>query len=84
MRPAMPADSSDTITTILERLDIIEAAVGISHNGGPPLDEGPPANLLKLIVGCRPRRLLSAMALFCGRSVVGLITPSWGFRSRRS
>ena len=40
----MSAESSDTIAIILERLDIIEAAVGIGHNGGPPLDDDPPVN----------------------------------------
>jgi hypothetical protein len=38
----MPVESSDTIVAILERLDIIEAAVGIGHNGGPPLEDDPP------------------------------------------
>jgi hypothetical protein len=29
--------TSDIVTTILERLDIIEATVGIGHNGDPPV-----------------------------------------------
>jgi hypothetical protein len=41
----MPAESSDTIATILDRLDIIEAAVGIGHYGGPPIGDDQPANL---------------------------------------
>ena len=40
----MPAESSDALATILERLDIIEAAVGIGHNGGSTLDDDPPVN----------------------------------------
>jgi hypothetical protein len=38
----MPAESSNVLAAILERLDIIEAAVGIGHNGGPPIEDDPP------------------------------------------
>jgi hypothetical protein len=33
------------LATILARLAVVEAAVGIGHNGGPPLDDDdPPVN----------------------------------------
>ena len=38
----MPAEIYDLITSIIERLAKIEAAVGIGHNGGPPLEDDPP------------------------------------------
>jgi hypothetical protein len=41
----MSADSLDILAPILERLDIIERAVGIGHNGGPALEDDPPVNL---------------------------------------
>ena len=40
-----PTMSDIDLATILARLAVVEAAVGIGHNGGPPLDDDdPPVN----------------------------------------
>jgi hypothetical protein len=36
------SSSLDKTADILARLERVEAAIGIGHNGGPPLDDEPP------------------------------------------